>query len=43
MSICFAHTHTQSGEERHVTHMQYVDWPDHGEFIKHTHTHCLAI
>ena len=23
----------QSGEERNVVHMQYVDWPDHGEYM----------
>uniref|UniRef100_A0A8C5B7V9 protein-tyrosine-phosphatase n=1 Tax=Gadus morhua TaxID=8049 RepID=A0A8C5B7V9_GADMO len=27
---CFTLTHTQRGEERAVTHLQYVAWPDHG-------------
>ncbi|KAK2844552.1 hypothetical protein Q5P01_011211 [Channa striata] len=26
----FTLTHTQRGEERSVTHLQYVAWPDHG-------------
>ncbi|KAG7242025.1 hypothetical protein INR49_024070 [Caranx melampygus] len=26
----FTLTHTQQGEERAVTHLQYVAWPDHG-------------
>ncbi|XP_037130150.1 tyrosine-protein phosphatase non-receptor type 3 isoform X1 [Syngnathus acus] len=26
----FTLTHTQKGEERTVTHLQYVAWPDHG-------------
>ena len=23
----------QSGEEKRIVQMQYIDWPDHGEFL----------